>query len=121
MGLPLLSFRVAEKLNLGQTRKMLLQETGEFRLIYLNSVSVVTDPTSIVLADAQEHRDERNGYEREEWAEEYHRGQCGSGRDDCAQDRRQEVGAKVRDFINWTTEGIQHLAYRRTVVVVRGE
>lgn len=121
MGLPLLCLCLAEKLDLRQGRKMLLQETAEFRLICLDGVSLVTDPASIVIADAQERRYERGNYETEEWAEEYHRGQAGSGRDDCPEDRRQEVGAEIRDFVDWATEGVQHLPHRSPVVVFRRE
>ena len=52
---------------------MLLQETGEFRLVTLDRVSFVTDPASIVVRILRNTGTSGTTTRREEWAEDYHR------------------------------------------------
>jgi hypothetical protein len=100
---------------------MFLQEVAPCESIVLHCVGARCESAPEVLPCDQKDRNKGNNSQRQYWAEQEHGCQCETGRQEHAQNRRQEVRPEIRDFFDRFFEGIHHTANRRVLVVVGGE
>src|SRR6266699_558521 len=100
---------------------MFLQEVAPSESIALHRIGVRGEPAPEVLPCDQKDRNKGNNRQRQYWTEQEHGRQCETGRQEHAQNRRQEVGPEIRDFFDRLFEWIHYAAYRRVLVVIGGE